>query len=142
MCLENWRSRSCYLSFSRCIMKKITCTIYTLIHWNRTMKHFAPRRLHISLMLWINRDTAYPGGIFLSISITHGLADFRFLLSVNRHLQERNGNLNRKIKYEEKIQRYIVTGDSLHGLCLVLWCGNDIRFWIYICPESSNTVHT
>lgn len=113
-------------------MKKITCTIYTLIHWNRTMKHFAPRRLHISLMLWINRDTAYPGGIFLSISITHGLADFRFLLSVNRHLQERNGNLNRKIKYEEKIQRYIVTGDSLHGLCLVLWCGNDIRFWRYL----------
>lgn len=96
------------------------------------MKHFAPRRLHISLMLWINRDTAYPGGIFLSISITHGLADFRFLLSVNRHLQERNGNLNRKIKYEEKIQRYIVTGDSLHGLCLVLWCGNDIRFWRYL----------
>lgn len=66
----------------------------------------------------------------MSITITHSRADFRFLLN-DRHLQERNGNLNRKIKYE-KIQRYIVTGDSLHGLCLVLRCGNDIRFRRYL----------
>lgn len=101
------------------------------------MKHFAPRRLHISLMLWINRDTAYPGGIFLSISITHGLADFRFLLSVNRHLQERNGNLNRKIKYEDILLRGIAC------TAFVWFCGVEMIYdFGDICPESSNTVHT
>lgn len=75
----------------------------------------------------------------MSITITHSRADFRFLLN-DRHLQERNGNLNRKIKYE-KIQRYIVTGIACTAF--VWFCDVEMIYDLEdICPESSNTVHT
>lgn len=64
------------------------------------MKHFAPRRLHISLMLWINRDTAYPGGNFFVNQYNAWSCGFPFFVKRQSTLARKKW----KFKSENKIR--------------------------------------